>query len=926
MSRLIWHPVNPNQFWMFHTTQDSTSNVATLVETTKIQTTAHPTESHAVCQFHTPYCVMDGAVQVASTGSLIDLAWSGRNARHVLTVHDNGQIILWDMQQTQDNDDPYNMTTTPKRLAVIDDETEPLSRCCFLPHENAVQYPNEEDTLTTCFVTASHQNTVITLWSAITTGRVKPTKLQVINLSHGFGGESPSSYVLDLCFGPAPQDASPPSCFILLANRQSGKLLAIHVQSQWNANQKALCVGCDYVVPFVLKHPVYSWSVVCSPTQDISEEDISAQGGLIFDMKLFAYQSNAIQCLTLTSYMCLPPEQGYHDSTPGVTVELLNGAGSSAGVSEVDTVEPEYDEEYDVDDEEEEVVTPPEASALPSPDEEDIPMMQTTNPFANWLGAIATTSSSNTTGTLADVPLPPAPPPTPATGVDTKKTLPGLLGAPMGLPALAVADVRSTSVASSVSSNLLSPMDLLNSTHATDGSAAKSNNNNNKGATPNKARSETPTTKKTKPKKTRSKSPPGKGKNKNTKNANSPFPDVSKITILKRDDKPAVSPPPPRGVVTPDPASMVPSEAPAMIPTAAPAMATALPPHPDLEATLARVLSRELAKQKPPAPSAANSSVFFEAEVAKAVQQAMADQLVPAMNKVVQESLASFGRPLQTSINNLGKEGVSVNPNDLKAALDLDTPLKAAMANAMRHAFIPAMESISSQLFDQVQQSLPPPPSPQDAAIAKETAATLENVCHQLLSMNAKMDMMSQELVVLRTAVAENGPSQQRQKGPLAGQPQPPSIQQGGPGGLEMIRNEVKVLLQQQQYEAAFTKAVSSNSAEMVVYCCSRADLAMVMMGGNEPSLSQGILLCLMQQLGTALVMSTPASELNTELAWLQEIALTLNPAHPSVARHVGAVLQQLVAHINTKMAEGNPTLRRPLHMLLQVIRGMQMG
>jgi hypothetical protein len=479
-------------------------------------------------------------------------------------------------------------------------------------------------------------------------------------------------------------------------------------------------------------------------------------------------------------------------------------------------------------------------------------------------------------------------------------------------------------------------MDLLNSNHSPDGgaaaaaAAAKSNNNHNKGATPNKGRSETPTIKKTKPKKTRSKSPPSKGKNKNTKNVNSPFLDGSKISILKRDDKPAVSPLPPRGVVSADPPSMVPPEAPAMIPTAAPAaMATALPPHPDLEATLTRILSRELAKQKPPPPPSAanNSSVFFEAEVAKAVQQAMADQLVPAMNKVVQESLANFGRPLQTSINNLGKEGVSVNPNDLKAALDLETPLKAAMAHSMRHAFIPAMESISSQLFNQVQQSLPQPPSPQDATIVKETAATLERVCHQMLAMHATMESMSQELVELRTAVAENGPSQQRQKsGPLAGQPQPQSIQQGGPGGVEMIRNEVKVLLQQQQYEAAFTKAVSSNSAEMVVYCCSRADLAMVMMGGSEPALSQGILLCLMQQLGTALVMSTPASELNTELAWLQEIALTLNPAHPSVARHVGAVLQQLVAHINTKMAEGNPQLRRPLHMLLQVIRGMQMG
>ena len=67
-------------------------------------------------------------------------------------------------------------------------------------------------------------------------------------------------------------------------------------------------------------------------------------------------------------------------------------------------------------------------------------------------------------------------------------------------------------------------------------------------------------------------------------------------------------------------------------------------------------------------------------------------------------------------------------------------------------------------------------------------------------------------------------------------------------------------------------------------------------------------------------------SDVQTEVLWLQEIALTLNPADPNIKRHAPTVMQQLVASINQKMAEGNQQLRRPLHMLLQVIRGMQMG
>lgn len=818
MSRLLWHPFNPNQFWMFHTTEAG-PDAATLVETTRIQTTIHPQDSHAVCQLHNSYCVMDGAVQLAHQSSVADLAWSGRDTRHVLTVHKGGPIVLWDLKQPIEDDN--SNFTKPKQVAVLEqDSGVAQSRCCFLPHENSISKQNQTDGITTCFVTASENNSVVTLWSSFTASTL-PTKLQVIRL------QNPSpSYVIDLCFGPAPQDASPPSCFLLLADRHQGKLLALHVKAQWSANQKALCVGSDYVVPFQLKHPVYSWSVVCSPTQDISEEEIQEQAGLIFDMKLFSYQAKVIQCLTLTSYMCLPPEHGYQDSTPGVTVKDLVGVKSP---SESDSLEPAYDEEYDVEDdfdEEEE----PEPSSLPPPDSAS---GGTQNPFANWLGAIASTGP------------PPATPSPPATGLGQP---PGML--PPGLATTAV----SSETASTTNSQLLNPLELLSKEPPL--AATKQEE-------------------KPKSKNSRSRSPKGK-KNNKQKDAVQP-----QFSILKRE-----SPPPP---------TASPSD-PAIFGGALP-----IPTSAEFEASMG--LSKA---------SLAMQQQMDSAEITKAVENALEAQLEPAIQKVVQSSMASFGRPLQASMDNLGKKGVSVDKKDLEAALDVETPLKAAVAETIRNVFIPAVESITSQVLEQVikNATLQPPIPPSDNSKA------LEMLTKQLVAMNTKIDGMAKEMQLLKAGAPV----------PLMNMPPPPMPPPPAPDMSEVIRNEIQGLLRQQQYDAAFTKALSVNTAEMAVFCCSRADMGIVM-GGSPPALSQPILLCLMQQLGSALLSPKNSEmEFQTELTWLQEIALTLNPADPSIKRHSPAVLKQLVAHINQKTAQGEPHLRRPLQMLLQVIRGMQMG
>jgi enhancer of mRNA-decapping protein 4 len=218
----------------------------------------------------------------------------------------------------------------------------------------------------------------------------------------------------------------------------------------------------------------------------------------------------------------------------------------------------------------------------------------------------------------------------------------------------------------------------------------------------------------------------------------------------------------------------------------------------------------------------------------------------------------------------------------------------------MKTMMIPAFEAAMNEMFSQV------------AAALDSNLKSLSNE-----DLHAKVDVLTAMVQSLSVQVSELGTATNKSAGAAPPPPAPPLV-----NPMQQMRQEILALLKMKSYEPAFTKALSASTAEMAVFCCQNANVSDVL-GGNTPALSQPILLCLMQQLGAVLVSSTDA-DLQTELSWLQEIALTLDPTNENIQRHVPSVLQQLVTSINTKMQQGDPSLRRQLQMLLQVIRGMQ--
>lgn len=959
MSRLIWHPFNPNQFWMTHSTATS-KQVATFVETTRIRTkfALHQdpkdktpnTQQHAACLWHSPYCVMETPLQLKlesnadTDGQLVDLCWSGKDARHVLSVHKNGSIILWDLKAKENtasgddeagvDSDAQDPTILPKKLVCLEEEGVEHSRCLFLPHEQSVGLQSggssDLEPVTTCFVTANALNSTITLWSAVCQKPssdgygprecVPPTKLQ--ELSFGLASSNPSSFVLDLCFGPANLNGSkqPPSSFLLLGSRDTGRLYALHVKAEWSATnddnntnsaKAPLCSGIDYMVPFSLKHPVYSWSVICGPTQDVSDDggassadDESSGSG--FDVKAFAYQSKAVQCLTVTSNMSLPPKNFTDTDAGGVfTVEALEGPyapTTAAATLNESAEEPDYDEEdYDVDEdddgEDDKVIdASPSAPAAAAPASGGGLFPGATNPFANWLGAIAGSNPVDTTDNAATaaaeeaLPTPPAPsdlPMPPGISKPTTPPPPEMVAPPPGM----VPPPATTTNESTAEEDFLNPLELLaksmgvatvadveSTPNNTDAATGSNKKKGSKSKSPRRNNNKSPR---------RSRSPKPKANDKKT-----PFPD-GMVTILKRE--PTAPPPLPSDPsVLSDPALLAAAGIP--VPPTAP---------------------------QQPVAAAIDPSVLEE-QVQKAVEAAVSGLVVPAVQKSVQESFATLARPLHKSMDALSKNGVSVDSEDLKEAMDVETPLKVAFADNLKNVLVPSLQSITGQVLQQVQASMPKPPPP-----PKDDSKLLAALVQQLQAMTSKMDALSAEVQGLRKTVSEQASAmaaqaeataaaaQQRRSGASAETQSSSNIDEA------QTRGHIDVLLSKEKYEEAFKKAVAYTIPQMAVYCCARSDLRKVLSDGV---LSQPILICLMQQLSAALANTQSPQELQIELAWLQEMTLVMNPTDPSIVQHVPKVLRQLVSNVNGRLAlEGTGPFRRPLQMLLNSLMGMQL-
>lgn len=332
--------------------------------------------------------------------------------------------------------------------------------------------------------------------------------------------------------------------------------------------------------------------------------------------------------------------------------------------------------------------------------------------------------------------------------------------------------------------------------------------------------------------------------------------------------------------------------------------ATAISPA-DLEEAVGKAVSSHFRKLE----------LTLLAEVKKAVKAEAEGTIGPAVDASVTAAVEkSVAEPLRDAVSIAARESYKVKGREVVEGVceGMRDPIVEAFNKTMREVMIPAYESATRQIFSQVSTAVESGLAAQKAAAAQkdgELIQTLQSMSAQMETMAKTIQALSTEVTQLRSAIGSAGG--------MAPAPQPPVVDPA-----QAVRDEILALLRSLDYEMAFTKALSASDGDIAIFACKNANISAVLEGSTGPALSQPILLCLMQQLGAVLSSSNP-DDLRVELAWLQDIAVSLDPGDESIRRHVAGVLQQLVSNINEKMSQGDPALRRPLQMLLQVIRGM---
>ncbi len=187
---------------------------------------------------------------------------------------------------------------------------------------------------------------------------------------------------------------------------------------------------------------------------------------------------------------------------------------------------------------------------------------------------------------------------------------------------------------------------------------------------------------------------------------------------------------------------------------------------------------------------------------------------------------------------------------------------------------IPAYEAATRQMFEQTSISLEQGLAQVSMNQTNSSAPALLAMSTHMTKMSEALQLLSVEVAQLRGAVDASGANQMN--GNFR------EIQKGTPQPLG-IRDEIAALCQAQRYEDAFTKAVSASDGDLVLYACKMADAEAVF--SRDVSVSQPIMICLLQQLGAVLVPAMDPQDIKTILKWLQEIAVTIDPSNINIQR-----------------------------------------
>jgi hypothetical protein len=946
MVRVIWHPYNPNQFFVLHTvhTFATSAMMATLIETTKIATsTANNTDStgststHAMADFTTTsslqpngstnttilcsstnYCYID-ALENEKDNSLQDVVWSGIDVHCVLAGYQNGDLLFFNLQaplteQTVSmfwnhySPSTNNINNSNSILCRIQ-QGSPVTRCLFLPHHDAVltNKHNGTDALasgntlsssttttttthtyTTCFVTGNETtNATFHLWSAFTSDS-KPTIVQTIHIASPMT-EPLRSYVLHTCYGPTVPSSSstktPPSCFVLACCREYGSLYAFHVKAQWSKQEmeddnhdgaqptKVLLLGTDYVVPFRTKYPILSCTITYVPTHNSEEVDNEAAAAAAGDGHYGPIRSDVNFDMKLFVYQttmaqCLQltsqmcqPPKNTYTDAT-LGVTVTRALNSTSIVNNNTSSDPRINDDGFEEYEIDEMEDDDEYDSAPDPSTIPLPK-----------SAVGLTSMDNNNAnpfanwlgafTTTTPTTLKAPPATSnvSNPMATSKLLPTMKLTESVLPETPSKYGNSSTVDQSTKRNDSQP------------------STNTSLLSPMEILGLVPTGSKVAASNSNSIIPASRQKEKITTHASRGADITPPPTITRAQGQLCAHPI--KAFVNP----------------------TVIPNGDDIIDA-----GKDDKFQK-------NIRTIVNEEIKAAMGPCIRGELSTLL-----QGMTDLMKPIQSSVGEMKtlqsqRKTDAAAENEQLASLvagKLDDHMTAMFAECMRTVLIPTIESVTSQIFAKVSERLD--------IVKSDENSKLESISRQLSTTFAQIENLTNEVSILRDTLSKNASL----TAPIGTPTIVTTSNQTNTDPYDQIRTEIVQLIQERKYEIAFRRAVSNKTVDMALFCCRSANIQDIF-GDSQPEISQPILLCLMQQLGTILDTFTDTQFV---VDWLQEITISLYPpVDPQIKPHLPVVVQNLVTNLMKRMerSDNDPTLRRSLQKLQSLLRGMQL-
>ncbi|KDO22532.1 hypothetical protein SPRG_11714 [Saprolegnia parasitica CBS 223.65] len=244
----------------------------------------------------------------------------------------------------------------------------------------------------------------------------------------------------------------------------------------------------------------------------------------------------------------------------------------------------------------------------------------------------------------------------------------------------------------------------------------------------------------------------------------------------------------------------------------------------------------------------------------KVVRKHLQAVLVPAIGRIVLHTMeTNFVKPVTAQLEAQCKDLDARMAASLTHMVDdVKTPVRDAFRESFQSTIIPSFQAATQKMFEQINDT------------TNEQWSALSS---QLSTMQEAVEGLTERLDALQGSAA----------------PLPPPKE----SPFDTLCRDIDSLLAAKKYEVAFQTALGAEDVALVFYTCANVETSVVL-GVRPPVLSQMIVLCLVQQLGSDL-----QRDLSLSLKWVQDSLLVMNPRDTAIAPFVQNVLQELKAALN---------------------------